>query len=39
MTSSTCWEGTLRLAEIRSVQVAGNGSEWVAGFESESLAG
>ena len=28
-----------RLAEMTSEQVAGNGSEWVAGFKSESLAG
>ena len=29
----------IRLAEIISEQVAGNGSEWVAGLISESLAG
>ncbi len=27
------------LADIASEQVAGNGSEWVAGMRSESLAG
>ena len=35
----TCWERPIRLAEISSGRVAGNGSEWVAGPESESLAG